>query len=103
MKKIAAAAATAISAMALVGATQGAAQAAPSTTRAAAPSCVKADVTYLVTIMVDVTNNCSTTQKVKVDFNNNYFSSCMTLAPGQVGHANAAIFQASRYEGLVTC
>ncbi|WNE97320.1 hypothetical protein PS467_19285 [Streptomyces luomodiensis] len=103
MRKFAAAAGAALGGLALVAATQGAAQAAPATAEAAAPSCVKADVTYLVGIFVDITNNCSTTQKVKVDYDRDYFSPCFTLAPGATASHSASIIYASRYEGLATC
>ncbi|WP_432252535.1 hypothetical protein [Streptomyces sp. HNM1019] len=103
MKRLAAAAGAALGGLALVAATQAAAQAAPAAAEAAAPSCVKADVTYLVSIFVDLTNDCSTTQKVKVDYDRDYFSPCFTLEPGGTASHSASVVYASRYEGLATC
>ncbi|MBD0421128.1 hypothetical protein AB0L35_08180 [Streptomyces sp. NPDC052309] len=107
MKRIVRALGAGVAGLALVGAVQGTAQAAGTDTAASVPSCVVAKPYYLVTITVQITNNCSTTQQVSVEYSKGGVPSvpdkCHTVAPGQTVSTSEPFWIADRYVGLIPC
>ncbi|MEW2079276.1 hypothetical protein ACFZAG_25075 [Streptomyces sp. NPDC012403] len=103
MRKLASAIGAGLSGLVLLGAMQGSAQAAPQSV----PACVEGEATYLVSIFVSITNNCSSTQQVKVEYTKGGVTvipdRCHTVAPGQTVSTSAPIYVADRYVGLVPC
>ncbi|GGP80013.1 hypothetical protein [Streptomyces sindenensis] len=71
------------------------------------PSCVEADWTPLLGIHVTITNHCSTTQQVNVQYSFNgapYVpDKCHTIAPGATVTTSEPVWKAGRFEGLIPC
>ncbi|GCB49952.1 hypothetical protein [Streptomyces sp. NL15-2K] len=103
MRKLASAIGAGVAGLALLGAAQGSAQAAPQ----AVPSCVVGEARYLVSMFVYITNNCSSTQQVKVKYTKGGVTVipdvCHTVEPGQTVTTSTPVWIADRYVGLVSC
>ncbi|GKQ38412.1 hypothetical protein [Streptomyces sp. A012304] len=106
MRNIVRAAGAAVAGLALVGAVQAPAQAA-GTTAESVPSCVTAKDYLLTKVIVVITNNCTTTQRVNVAYaylDTPYVPDrCHTLAPGQEVMTSEYPWLANRYVGLIPC
>jgi hypothetical protein len=97
----------AVAGLALVGAVQGPARAAG--TAEAVPSCVEAKDAYLIAVYVNITNNCTTTQQVKVEYKYDrnrppfIYDTCYTVEPGQKVTATLPWWLGERYSRLHPC
>ncbi|MEU8822908.1 hypothetical protein [Streptomyces sp. NPDC048636] len=94
-------AAVALAGTALV-ASAGVASAATPSASAAVPSCVVADEQFLGTVWVNLTNNCSTQQRVKVVYQDRVDETCYTLKPGGTATSRLA-FNIAHFDRLVSC
>ncbi|MGC9500652.1 hypothetical protein [Streptomyces sp. WG7] len=107
MKRITRAMGAAVAGLALVGAVHGTARAAVPEAAASVPGCVVAKPVHLVTVTVRITNNCSTTQQVNVQYSKGGVrfvpDECHTVAPGRTVSTGEPSWVADRYVGLIPC
>jgi hypothetical protein len=109
MKKLTMALGTTLSAVGLVAGLQTAAQAAPAAAPAAAtavPSCVSLEqrfVPFSPYVHFDVTNDCSTTVSVRLQFSNGGYDTCNTLPAGGQIELKYWGFAFPGHKGLVSC
>ncbi|MGC9376743.1 hypothetical protein [Streptomyces sp. MH13] len=107
MKRITRAMGAGVAGLALVGAVHGTARAAGTEAAASVPSCVVAKPIHLVTVTVQITNHCSTTQQVNVQYSKGGVPSvpdkCHTVAPGRTVSTSEPSWVADRYVGLIPC
>ncbi|MCG6495734.1 hypothetical protein [Kitasatospora sp. A2-31] len=101
MRRFMSAAGVAMGGLALMAAGQGVASAATTTTTTV-PSCVVAQEKFLVTVWVDVTNNCSTQQRVQVVYTDRTDPTCYTIQPGQTAYSRL-FAQIGHFKGLISC
>ncbi|MEU4213021.1 hypothetical protein AB0F13_24020 [Streptomyces sp. NPDC026206] len=95
--------ASAAAGMALVVSAQGVAAAATGTASGGSvPGCVTAKQWAAGTIWVDVTNNCSTVQRVQVRYVNRIDETCYVLQPGEK-RTSSLPFNFARFDRLVGC
>ncbi|GAB1327025.1 hypothetical protein [Streptomyces sennicomposti] len=91
----------------LAGAAQVSAQAAGAGASGAVPTCVTGKPFLLVTVGVEITNGCSTTQRVNAEYTKGGKTfipdKCHVLAPGEKVVTSEAVWSADRYVGLVPC
>ncbi|GKQ37870.1 hypothetical protein [Streptomyces sp. A012304] len=106
MSRIVRAIGAAVAGLALVGAVQGPAQAA-GTTAEAVPSCVEGREYFMITVFLEITNKCTTTQQVKVEYNRqgqHYIADkCYTLEPGQKVTATMPWWAGERFVQFHPC
>ncbi|QKV92460.1 hypothetical protein HUT19_12440 [Streptomyces sp. NA02950] len=95
-----------MAAVALAGtalaASAGVATAATPSASAAVPSCVVADEQYMGTVWVNLTNNCSSQQRVKVVYKDRVDETCYVLKPGGTATSRLA-FNFSHFDRLISC
>ncbi|MGW0330967.1 hypothetical protein ACWD0J_03640 [Streptomyces sp. NPDC003011] len=93
--------------LALLGGLQGTARAAEGGAAASVPGCVVGKPVYMVTVGASITNNCTTTQQVNVEYTRGGVTyvpdKCHTVAPGTTVTTSEPFWLADRYVGLIPC
>nr|WBO80851.1 hypothetical protein SBE_004663 [Streptomyces sp. SBE_14.2] len=107
MKRITRLIGAAAAGLVLAGAAQIPAQAAGAGASESVPACVTAKPWLLIVVGVEITNGCSTTQQVKVEYSRGgrpfVPDECHVLAPGEKVSTSEPFFRADRYVGLLPC
>lgn len=106
MKKLTMALGTTLGAVGLVAGLQTAAQAAAPAAATAVPSCVSLEerfVPFSPYVHFDVTNGCSTTVSVRLQFANGGYDTCNTIPAGDQIELKYWGFAFPGHKGIVSC